>query len=147
MSRFDPFSHDFLKGGQGSGNFGHGGRPGERGGSSGDNGKDAAVVSERLEPKDRSKVNADLSTLFKNRYPQSIGQGLAEIADVLDYFNLEIDEAISISGDSGRKTFHLQRRAKAADPFTPGPQISNTILAMSWHKMQSGNFEFNAYLS
>jgi hypothetical protein len=30
----NPFSHDFIKGGPGSGNFGHAGRPGMRGGSS-----------------------------------------------------------------------------------------------------------------
>ena len=39
IRRPNPFDADFLKGGQGSGNFGHQGRPGEQGGSAGGKGQ------------------------------------------------------------------------------------------------------------
>ena len=56
-----PFEHPFLKGGPGSGNFGHSGRPGELGGSSSEGGStDGGSMKFKVSA---SKANVSIGTL------------------------------------------------------------------------------------
>jgi transcription antitermination factor NusG len=93
------------------------------------------VVAPKIDKKDKKEINDYLYDLGK-QYHKSIP--LDDIRANLQAHGLDIEDAI-LTGRDGRDTFDL----------TMGGQIvSNSMLMMSWHKMEpSGNWEINAYLS
>jgi hypothetical protein len=93
------------------------------------------VVAPKIDKKDKKEINDYLYDLSK-QYHKSIP--LDDIRANLQAHGLDIEDAI-LTGRDGRDTFDL----------TMGGQIvSNSMLMMSWHKMEpSGNWEINAYLS
>jgi hypothetical protein len=109
-----------------------------------------AAASVRLDNTTRQKVNAELMKkgLDGNRSFQRIGQALNVIAQVLSSEGLEQAEVFNANrflGDNGRATFDIAL-SNPTDPFSP-TDIGNSMLALTWHKHESGNYEVIAYLS
>lgn len=108
------------------------------------------AASVRLDNTTRQKVNADLMKkgLDGNRSFQRIGQALNVIAQVLEDSGLEQAEVFSADRfrrDDGRANFDIAL-SNPTDPFSP-TDISNSMLAITWHRHDSGNYEVIAYLS
>ncbi len=79
---------------------------------------------------------------------RSVGSGLAAIGEVLSKHGLEWDTTLSshlFRGEAGRRTLDIAF-SNPADSFSP-TSISNSMVALTWHQHQSGNFEVIAYLS
>jgi len=75
MSIFGDFSNELVKGGEGSGNFGHGGRPGEHGGSTSkeensEEGAKASLISHNYFP-----TKADSKSIIFQRRPTTTAEG------------------------------------------------------------------------
>lgn len=109
-----------------------------------------AAAGVRLDNTSRQKVNADLmkNGLDGNLAFQRIGQALNVIAEVLQDAGLEQAEVFSASrfmGDDGRANFDIAL-SNPTDPFSPTP-VANSMLAITWHKHDSGRYEVLAYLS
>ena len=80
-------NHDFLKGGQGSGNFGHGGRPGQKGGSSDGPTSESVAAAKDFVAKGETILNG----IDVSQQPDDIRSKLLEGLD-------EIDNAVNIAG-------------------------------------------------
>lgn len=109
-----------------------------------------AAAGVRLDNSTRQKVNADLMKkgLDGNLAFQRIGQALNVIAEVLQDAGLEQAEVFSASrfmGDDGRANFDIAL-SNPTDAFSP-TDITNSMLAVTWHKHDSGRYEVIAYLS
>lgn len=109
-----------------------------------------AAVSVKLDNATRQKVNAALikKGLDGNIAFQRIGQALNVIAGVLGDMGLEQAEVFSANrfmGDDGRANFDIAL-SNPTDSFSPTP-INNSMLAITWHKHESGRYEVLAYLS
>lgn len=109
-----------------------------------------AAASVKLDNATRQKVNAALMRkgLDGNLAFQRIGQALNVIAQVLQDAGLEQAEVFSANrfmGDDGRATFDIAL-SNPVDPFSP-TDIGNSMLAVTWHKHESGRYEVIAYLS
>ena len=68
-----------------------------------------------------------------------IGIPLREISLVLNSAGLKLEEAI-LCGREGRATFDLFH-------VHTGFSVLNTMLCLSWYKMESGHYEITLYLS
>lgn len=110
--------------------------------------KDITSAS-RLDSKLRSKINAELSKyLDGNTYYVKAEHGLQKAIQILNDFGLEqdgVEHSHLFAQDSGRMSLDLAF-SNQADPFSPN-SISNSVLVLSFTKMQSGRFEVLAYLS
>lgn len=109
-----------------------------------------AAASVKLDNTTRQKVNAALMKkgLDGNLAFQRIGQALNVIAGVLGDAGLEQAEVFSASrfmADDGRANFDIAL-SNPTDSFSPTP-IANSMLAITWHKHESGRYEVIAYLS
>ena len=109
-----------------------------------------AAAGVRLDNSTRQKVNADLMKkgLDGNLAFQRLGQALNVIAEVLQDAGLEQAEVFSASrfmGDDGRANFDIAL-SNPTDSFSP-TDITNSMLAVTWHKHDSGRYEVIAYLS
>lgn len=206
-----PFDAEFLKGGSGSGNFNHAGRPGEVGGSSSggsapaivppphgganlppiqygsklkhgwssvartdpvtghithnlydEKGRYTETVSDKelkrmaanagIDRSTRSAVGRDLDKEFKNTYPASVSSAVSGVSGVLDKHGLEFANPVSIRPPlPGVTESHrldiAWKRPEGSSIFTPGSHISNSVLVLSLHRMGTGNYEVNSYLS
>jgi hypothetical protein len=109
-----------------------------------------------LDGKTRNKINDALdkiSTGTNHKYYKSVGEAFELIANALKtnqvVILMEDNTEFSgfWSGKSGRETLDLA----PADPSKTKDDIhesfSNTMLVMSWHKVDNGTFEVIAYLS
>lgn len=93
------------------------------------------VTAPKIDPKTKKEVNEYLYELSR-QYHKSIP--LADIRANLQASGLDIEDVI-LTGRDGRDTFDLTMG---------GQTVSNSVLILSWHKMEpSGNWEINAYLS
>ncbi len=95
-------------------------------------------------------INAALVTagLDGNGRFRKPSDALAAALNVIGSNGLEQDEVIHadrLRPDSGRITIDLAF-TNQNDSFSPIP-ISNSMLVLSWHKLESGAFEGVAYLS
>ena len=109
-----------------------------------------AARSVRLDAKLRRMVNGGLvrAGLDGNGRFEKPGLALAAASGVLADNGIEFDEAVHASrlmGDEGRVTINLAMSNKD-DPFSP-VQISNSVLAMTWHKFADYKYEAVAYVS
>lgn len=109
-----------------------------------------AAASVKLDNSTRQKVNAALMKkgLDGNIAFQRIGQALNVIAGVLQDAGLEQAEVFSANrfmGDDGRANFDIAL-SNPTDSFSP-TDIANSMLAITWHKHESGRYEVIAYLS
>lgn len=109
-----------------------------------------AAAGVRLDNSTRQKVNADLlkKGFDGNLAFQRLGQALNGIAEVLQDAGLEQAEVFSaarFSGDDGRANFDIAL-SNPTDSFSP-TDITNSMLAVTWHKHDSGRYEVIAYLS
>ena len=100
----------------------------------------------------KQQINSDLSNsgFDGNGIFERIGQGLIKIHEILNKNNIDIENVLNANlflGDEGRRTFDLIWSANETDPFTPGQQIENSMLAFTWYKRPSENYELIAYLS
>ena len=92
------------------------------------------VLSPKLDAKVRKEINDQLYD-FSKQYWKSIP--LSDIRGILNSNGLDFEDSI-ITGRDGRDTFDLTMG---------GHLVSNSMLVLSWHKMESGSWEINAYLS
>jgi hypothetical protein len=92
------------------------------------------VLAPKVDAKIRKSINDQLYD-FSKQYWKSIP--LSDIRGILNSNGLDFEDSI-ITGRDGRDTFDLTMG---------GHPVSNSMLVLSWHKMESGNWEINAYLS
>lgn len=99
--------------------------------------KIATDLDAKAEKRARSKANEGLNKLLTNKYFPSLP--IADIANVLKQNGLdpEYEDPEGLSG------IYTGREGKI-NPLQVGP---NSWLALSWHKMTSGNFEIVSYVS
>ena len=100
----------------------------------------------------RNKINSQLVSkgLDGTTYFNRVHEALNAIADVLGNNELSVEGVFGdefIRNDKGQKSYSLTGSAQPGDPFTPGPQVNNSMLVVSWYKMDSGRYEVIAYLS
>jgi hypothetical protein len=96
--------------------------------------EEGKVLAPKLDAKVRKAVNDQLYD-FNKQYWKSIP--LSDIRGILNSNGLDFEDCI-ITGRDGRDTFDLTMG---------GHPVSNSVLVLSWHKMESGNWEINSYLS
>lgn len=106
-----PFSHDFLKGGPGSGNFGHRGRPGQHGGSSSSGGGERVPVFS-LDTQDLRMFNS---------LPSKLTEAIVEVGR-------------HIEGDAHRNRILYENRNENSEATQPDRPIS------SWDEIDSSDF-------
>lgn len=104
----------------------------------------------RLDQKKRQLVNRvlNLEGLDGNKYFRKPQQGYSKAIDVLQDYGIEMDEVVSshlFNQPEGRITVDLAF-TNPDDLFSPIP-ITNSMLVLTYHQMQSGRFEVVAYLS
>ncbi len=109
-----------------------------------------AMLGAKIDPKQREKVNAALikAGLDGNGRFRRPSDALAAALNVIGDNGMEQDEVIHadrLRGDSGRITVDIAR-TNPDDPFSP-LSIHNSMLALTWAKLESGAFEGVAYLS
>lgn len=109
-----------------------------------------ASGSVKLDNKTRQKINAALMKkgLDGNLAFQRLGQALNVIAGVLQDAGVEQAEVFSANrfmGDDGRANFDIAL-SNPTDSFSPTP-IDNSMIAITWHKHDSGRYEVIAHLS
>lgn len=92
------------------------------------------VTAQKLNPKDRKRVNEQLYDLCRVRHPHI---PLADIAGFLKPLGITFEEAI-LCGRDGRATFDL---------FKDEQEIGNSILVLTWYKGEAATYEIVAYLS
>lgn len=98
----------------------------------------------------RSTINAALNKagLDGNTYFAKSSAGFVRAVEILAKFGIELDEVVSshlFSGARGRMAVDLAF-TNPEDSFSP-ISISNSMLTLSFHEMESGQFEVIAYLS
>ncbi len=103
-----------------------------------------------LERQLRMKANAalDKAGLDGNTFFRKAEHGDSTAVEVIGKFGIEINEApnsLMFTRPSGRFTIDLAW-SNPGDPFSPEP-IPNSMLVVTFHQMESGNFEVTAYLS
>jgi hypothetical protein len=96
--------------------------------------EEGRVLAPKLDAKVRKAINDQLYD-FNKQYWKSIP--LSDIRGILNSNGLDFEDSI-ITGRDGRDTFDLTMG---------GHPVSNSVLVLSWHKMESGNWEINSYLS
>ena len=98
----------------------------------------------------RKEINRDLANLCSGKYYEEIP--LSEVFEILNNGNVvalqedgEEWEGI-LCGDSSCITLQIGAVWSDNDDgiYTP---CDNSVLVLSWYRMQSGRFEINAYLS
>jgi hypothetical protein len=109
-----------------------------------------AGASARLLPAQRVKLNRELISagLDGNFLFQKATKGLAKAFDVLAKAGIEPDEVVSsyhFMREDGRTTVNLAF-TNPEDSFSP-VVISNSMLALTWHKVAEDKYEVIAYLS
>jgi predicted DNA-binding WGR domain protein len=109
-----------------------------------------AAVSVKLDSRTRQGINTALmrNGLDGNKPFPRIGGALNKIAEVLDTFGFEQADVFSADrfrGDSGRATFDIAK-SNPDDSFSP-MMVSNSMLVVTWHKFDTGNYEVIAMLS
>ena len=107
----------------------------------------------KLEKRVRERINNEFDAvgLTGKQYYQDINAGLNAIGVLLGKHNIvvkDITTADMFMEDQGRRNFDMEMYdPNREDPFTPGDEITNSRLVMSWHTMQSGRYEIIVYLS
>lgn len=109
-----------------------------------------AAAAARLSPKVRSAGNMDLirAGLDGNGRFKSPGEALGRASEVLAKHGMEWGEVInafSLRPPQGNLNIDLAL-SNPTDPFSP-MDISNSVLAVQWYQLDSGQYEVVAYLS
>jgi len=100
-----------------------------------------ATEETKIDTKVRKLINSELATFCKTYYDQI---PLTEIFDILKKNNIIVIQEDGtpwsgfLMGNNSSTTFDLK---------IDGKNIENSILSLSWYKMENGRFEINAYLS
>lgn len=107
----------------------------------------------RLLPKEKTIINRGLikAGLDGNHPFASQSQAIHAIAPALQAagFNLALVTGDELMGKSGSRKLSFSRQ----DPTDPRGdkehqrEIANSVIMVSWHQFQSGNFEVTAYAS
>ena len=107
-------------------------------------GKPIHVPTALLKSDMRQRANSELNTL--GNYFASTGAASNQIQAALAKHGIELADSPQWFGASGSQRLDLAF-SNPSDPFSP-TSISNSVLAVSWHKMdQTGRYEVVAYLS
>jgi len=109
-----------------------------------------AQASKTLTPVLRRSINAELAKagMDGNGRFDRVGNALASIAGILDKYQLEWDTTLSshlFMGNEGRRRLAIAY-TNLADLHSPTP-ISNSLVAITWHLLESEKYEIVAYLS
>jgi hypothetical protein len=97
------------------------------------------IDTTRLKSYNRKHINNLLYDLTYNKYFPSIP--ISDILDTLNSSGIDIYETdFILCGADGNTTFEIK-------DILSEKGISNSILILCWHKMQSGNYEIVTYLS
>lgn len=103
----------------------------------------------RLKGGDRRKANSDLERegMDGNSRFASVSQALGKIWGALNKHGLEPgDSAVPfIKGDEGKFTQEVAWK-NDSDPFSP-TEVSNSVLAVFWTRLDKNKYEVIAYLS
>lgn len=105
---------------------------------------------QRLDPQTKARVNKALVKvgLDGNGNFVKADRGYAAAVEVLQDFDIELDDianSFEFLKPSGRLNLHIAF-TNPVDSFSP-VQISNSVLVVTFHQRESGNFEVLAYLS
>lgn len=107
-----------------------------------------------MEPKIRNAVNrelTDISTGNNHKYYDSVGVAFQQMVDVLKKNGVVALQEDStefqgfFTGKQGRVTIPLAPTSSKNDEFYT--EYANTLLALSWHKMENNTYEVLAYVS
>ena len=110
----------------------------------------SAASGQRLDNKLRRPIAAafKMEGLDGNGRFRKAQHGYMRAIEVLHDYGIEMDQIVSshhFNQDSGNFTIRLAY-SNPEDPFSP-TSITNSMLALSFHKMETGKFEVLAYLS
>jgi hypothetical protein len=83
----------------------------------------------------RTKATAFLWKLTANKYYEAIP--IHEMSEGLKQFGIDLEQDFILTGRDGRDTFNLTYQGQSVQ----------SMLALQWHKMDSGRWEVNAYLT
>jgi len=94
------------------------------------------TLSAQSSPEEKSrrlKASREMQDFLKNKYFKSIGSAVQGIGEILTKYNFDPVDLFGIyTGESGK---------------THDKVGENTWIVLTWHKMESGNFEIVSYLS
>ena len=103
--------------------------------------KKVAMEETKIDTKIKKVINSELVTLCKTYHDQI---PLTEIFDILKKNNVI---AIQEDGTPFEGFLMGNNSSTIFDLTFDGKNVNNSILSLSWYKMESGRFEINAYLS
>jgi len=110
--------------------------------------KTAKPKGEKIPTAIKSKANKALDALGKtyhNGVPLDKAQAALKKLGVILLQEDNTEYSGWLAGRKGRATIDIAPAAsKSGEFYTP---YANSVLAVTWHKMDSGKFEFVAYLS
>lgn len=113
--------------------------------------KAQAPKPKKLDSGTRQKANKALIKhgLDGNKMFPSISSGVQAMWAALETVGINPETATAdlFRGDKGSRRLEIEWTNTSQDPFQPGTPIPNSVLAITWHKMDSGKFEIIAYLS
>jgi hypothetical protein len=104
---------------------------------------------------DRATKNKSVALFKKHgvdgngRFP-SVSRGLAAAWAALNKLGIGPGQVVTadlFKGDKGSRQIDLEWANTTDDPFMPGAEIPNSVLAISWQKMAANKFEILCYLS
>lgn len=98
----------------------------------------------------RHRINEDMARagLDGNGNFRGPGHGVATAFDVLHPYGISVQTMVSghdVATKNGRITIPVGY--PVADMFMPPIEIVNSVLVMTWHQRESGNYEIVAYMS
>ncbi len=100
-----------------------------------------AIEETKIDAKTRKMINSELVMLCKTYHDQI---PLTEIFDILKKNNII---AIQEDGTPFEGFLMGNNSSTTIDLTIDGKNVNNSILSLSWYKMESGRFEINTYLS
>jgi len=109
-----------------------------------------AKLPPKIDSRTKQKINQELIKKGlggKARY-RKMGQAITAAFDVLAKFGIETDETLRVDnfgGDQGNRAIRIAWSNKD-DSFSP-ISIRNTMLALSWTKLDDDRYEVIGYLS
>ncbi len=111
---------------------------------SGDNKPKSAKIGK----KDIRRINKALNKrgLDGNGRFRSSGEGYTRASEVLLQYGIQSDETVSINQSIKQGKRSIRLAFSTDDPFWP-VSIKNSVLALSWFKLDDNKYEVLAYLS
>jgi hypothetical protein len=112
--------------------------------------KEAVGASLTLSSSDRQRLNQKLikAGLDGNKNFGSVAHALNVVNNTLEPDGLMVADVVhNLSWSQGRATLTVSKPHPSGEPFMPNVEITNSVLAITWYRRQSGNYEIVAYLS